>query len=141
MRLRGWPRKFEAAQDKAIAHRLAESIAKAGAYYETLLQPPAPQQIAVNVELLEVRGFQKPLPLDDNGDVLEVVVDQINKDWIDDLSEFPADLVEQACRAWRRKNTNRAPYASGELMESVKAEFIRRKCIYKNAETVLGLIL
>lgn len=136
----GFPRKFESQQDYAIAHRIKSSIEKARDYYAEQLQPPSVQQIAVSVELLDVRGFQKPLPLDDNGEVLEDVVDQINKEWVDDLKEFPADLVELACRRWRRANNNRPPYASGELMESVKAEHIRRKSIFMKAESVLGLI-
>jgi len=139
-RLRGFPRRFEAQQDLAIAQKLKPSIMAAMDYYEQELQPPTGTQIAVWVELLQMKGFQKPLPVDDDGNVLEDVVDALNNEWIEDLQEFPADLVELACRRWRRKNINRPPYASGELMESIKPEFIRRKHIYKNAEAILKLI-
>ena len=132
LRMKGWPRKFESLQDMDRAKKIKSSIEAARDYYAQQLAPDTPQALLTRVELLNIRGFQKDLP--------DAAYEQIQADWIEDLSRFPADLVELACKRWRRSNVNRAPYGSGELMESVKSDYVRRKSIYMNANSVLNVI-
>lgn len=137
----GFPRRFESQQDYAIAQRLKPEIEDVRDFFLGLLQPPTKQQIAVNIEMIEGRGFEKTLPLDPQALAEEIEMQKaIKREWLEDLKEFPADLVELACKRWRRANNNRPPYASGELMESVKPEFIRRKSLYMKAKSVLEII-
>lgn len=114
---------------------MAPSISEAKDAYEVALQGPEGDQILTWIEFLRERGFQRDLALTN-----PKAEERIQEDWIEDLSEFPADLVEEACRRWRRGNHNRAPYASGELMESVKPEFVRRKSLYMKAKSVLEIV-
>ena len=132
MKLTGWPRRFECAQDATIARRIKPKIEEAMSYYLEQLQPPAPSYILGRIEVLESRYFEK--------DTTAEVQKQLDREWIEDLSEYPADLLDEACRNWRLSNQNYAPRSAGVLMESVKAEWIRRKCIYKNSEVVLRLL-
>ena len=132
LRMKGWPRKFESMQDAVVAKRIRAQIIEAKDYYAQLLAADTPEMLLTRVELLSLRGFQRDMP--------DAVFEQLQLDWVDDLGMYPADLVELACKRWRRSNNNRAPYACGELMESVKSEFVRRKSVFLNAESVLKII-
>ena len=46
--------------------------------------------------------------------------------WIEDLSEWPADLVEEACRRWRRSPAKVRPKSSGNLNDIIRSEFSNR---------------
>ena len=132
IRLKGWPRAFDCEQDYYIAKRAVADIRAVYDAYAGKIAPAAPEVLITFVELLDLRGFEKDLP--------EAAMAQIELDWIEDLSEFPADLVELACKNWRRSNVGRAPYASGELTESIKAEAIKRKAVFKKAKSVLEIL-
>ena len=114
------------------AKRLKGEIQEVFQAYEDALQPHSPDEIAAIVELLDIRGFEKQTPPN--------AQKRINREWLVDLTDYPADLVSKAYRNWRRGPNKRAPYASGELMESVKPEYIERKSIYLKAKSVLELI-
>lgn len=115
-----------------MAVRMREQIQECALAYEKMLTPPSEENILTIVEMLDIRGFQKVLP--------DKAEEKISDEWVDDLMEFPADLVELAYQRWRRSNVGRAPYASGELMESVKSEWIKRKSIYMKANSALKII-
>ena len=132
LRMKGWPRKFECAQDYHTASRAKADIVAALEFYEQEMQPAEPAEILTRVEMLDIRGFQKDLP--------QAAMEQIELEWLEDLSEYPADLVKLACHRWRRACNNRPPYASGELMDGVKDEYRRRKTTYLKAKSVLEAI-
>ena len=132
MRLTGWPRRFECERDEGRARRHAAQIKACLEHYTALQRPHSPQEIAAIVELLQLRGFEKDIPIS--------AQTQINREWIIDLQSYPADLVNKAYQNWRRGNNKRAPYAAGELMDSVKAELARRKALCAKAKSVLAMI-
>lgn len=132
LRLTGWPRKFDCAQDADVARRLKPKIEDAIVFYLEQLQSPEPSYILGRIEVLESRYFEK-----ENDPEIQK---QIDREWIEDLSEYPQDLLDMACNNWRCSDQNYAPRSAGVLMESVKSEWVRRKCIYQNAEAVLRLL-
>ncbi len=101
-------------------------------YYLKQLRPAKPSHILGRIEVLESRYFEK--------ETIPEVQKQLDREWIEDLSKYPADLLDAACNNWRQSNQNYAPRSAGVLMESVKAEWVRRKVIVTNAESVLNLI-
>ena len=128
----GWPRKFESMQDKAIAHRMKADIIATREAYGRMLGGTSPQVIALEVDKLQERGFQKEMPFE--------LAKEINAEWVEDLEKYPEDLVKRACRNWRNGNNRYAPYAAGALMESVKDEFIERQTIFAKAGSVLEIV-
>lgn len=60
----------------------------------------------------------------------------VAEDWIEDLSEYPADLVHEACRLWRN-STQRFMPTSGQLMEPIKPIWNYRVALGKRARAFL----
>ena len=127
----GWPRRFSAEQDRQTSKQHKKNIIEVREHYLSLLQPSEATYILGKIEILESRYYQR--------DTNPTVQDEIDKEWIDDLSEYPADLIELACNNWRRSNNNYAPRSAGVLMESVKSEYVRRVVMYRKAKTVLEI--
>ena len=98
----------------------------------SLLQPSEPTYILGKIEILESRYYQR--------DTNPTVQDEIDKEWIEDLMEYPSDLIELACNNWRKSNNNYAPRSAGVLMDSVKQEYVRRVVMYRKAVSVLEII-
>lgn len=97
-----------------------------------MLQPSEPTYILGKIEILESRYFEKETD--------QTVQTQLDREWIEDLSEYPPDLIELACNNWRRSSKNYAPRSAGVLMESVKQEYVRRVVTYRKAVSVLEII-
>jgi hypothetical protein len=127
----GWPRRFSAEQDRQTSKQHKKNIIEVREHYLSLLQPSEATYILGKIEILESRYYQR--------DTNPTVQDEIDKEWIDDLREYPADLIELACNNWRRSNNNYAPRSAGVLMESVKSEYVRRVVMYRKAKTVLEI--
>lgn len=54
--------------------------------------------------------------------------DAIVQEDLDDITPYPYDLVEKACKLWRQNIENKfAPRSVGQLMESVRIEWSERK--------------
>ena len=123
---------FDCAQDKAIAHSMHDKIMLAKHFYEQELAPSDEDFIMTKIELLESRYFEKEID--------DATQAKMSKEWVQDLTEYPADLIDEACRNWRRANQTYAPRSAGVLMESVKEKYVKRRCVYKNAVTVLELL-
>lgn len=128
----GWPRRFSAEQDRQTSKQHKKNIIEVREHYLSLLQPSEATYILGKIEILESRYYQR--------DTNPTVQDEIDKEWIEDLSEYPSDLIELACNNWRRSNNNYAPRSAGVLMESVKSEYVRRLVMYRKAKTVLEII-
>lgn len=132
IKLVGWPRQFNCVQDDNNAIEQKQNIIQVREHYLSLLQPSEPTYILGKIEILESRYYQR--------DTNPTVQDEIDKEWIEDLSEYPADLIELACNNWRKSNNNYAPRSAGVLMESVKQEYVRRVVMYRKAVSVLEII-
>lgn len=91
----------------------------------------ADSEIATQIELLDIRGFQKDLP--------EAAQARILKEWLEDLAEFPAWAVRLACRKWRRSNVGKPPYASGQLMSLVESEMREFRVTISRAREALSI--
>lgn len=131
-KLRGYPRAFDCAQDKELATQQKQNIIQVREFYLSLLQPSEPTYILGKIEILESRYFEKETD--------QTVQTQLDREWIEDLSEYPPDLIELACNNWRRSSKNYAPRSAGVLMESVKQEYVRRVVTYRKAVSVLEII-
>ena len=127
-----WPRAFDCAQDKELATQQKQNIIQVREFYLSLLQPSEPTYILGKIEILESRYFEKETD--------QTVQTQLDREWIEDLSEYPPDLIELACNNWRRSSKNYAPRSAGVLMESVKQEYVRRVVTYRKAVSVLEII-
>jgi hypothetical protein len=108
----GWPRQFNCRQDDLTAIKQKQNIIQVREHYLSLLQPSEPTYILGKIEILESRYYQR--------DTNPTVQDEIDKEWIEDLSEYPPDLIELAC--------------------SVKQEYVRRVVMYRKAVSVLEII-
>lgn len=77
---------------------------------EAALRPGDPGAVLARVHglLAHYRGAELP----------ESVERSIAADWLDDLSEFPLSVVEQACRQWRRGTKMRFRPLPGEIREA-----------------------
>lgn len=115
-----------------MAKRMSGEVQAAGDCYTEMLRPASARYALGKIEVLESRYFEKQTD--------PAIEREIAKEWIEDLAEYPEDLIHLACKNWRCSSQNYAPRSAGVLMESVKAEFVRRRCIVKNAENVLRLI-
>ena len=52
--------------------------------------------------------------------------ESLGEEWLEDLAEYPIDLIEKAARNWRKSDKGFAPASAGVLMASVKSEFSER---------------
>lgn len=52
--------------------------------------------------------------------------------WYEDLAEWPADLVVEACKRWRRSPAKTRPKTSGHLMDVVRDEMLKRRAFERN---------
>ena len=130
--MKGWPRKFDSAQDLKTAKEIKPAIVEARDYYAKQLTHSKPRYILGKIEILESRYFEKET--DDK------IQKELDKEWIEDLTEYPPDLIDLACKNWRRSDRNYSPRSAGVLMASVKTEYVKRKSIFSKAEAVLTLI-
>ena len=55
--------------------------------------------------------------------------------WYRDLSEWPGDLVLEAIERWRRGPARSRPKTSGQLMDMVRDEMLRRRAFEANVRT------
>jgi len=53
--------------------------------------------------------------------------------WLADLAEYPADVIEAACVAWRRSDTPFMP-SPGQLIAKIKPIVSHRKRLFKRGE-------
>ena len=97
-----------------------------------LIRPATAEHILAKVELLLNRGFQSSKP--------QQIEKALYSEWLEDLMDYPADLINLACKNWRNGNNKRAPYGAGELMESVKDEWTKRLSNYAKFRDILLLI-
>ena len=54
------------------------------------------------------------------------------QDWLEDLGEFPADLIADACRIWRN-STQRFFPTTGQLLDPVRPIMDHRKRLGRRA--------
>lgn len=52
------------------------------------------------------------------------------RDWLADLADWPADLVEEACRSWRNSPAKYRPRTAGQLKPLIVEEWNRRKAMW-----------
>lgn len=132
VRLQGWPRDFTTEYDKREAQALMPQILAAMEYVSEMCRPAEDDYILTKIEILESRYF-----VSDLDDSTQKALDE---EWLEDLEEYPADLIARACKNWRRGNNNFAPRSAGVLMESVKSEWVRRQTIMRNGENIMRLL-
>ncbi len=95
--------------------------------------PMAKRFILETVEKLEARGFEK--------EANEVVQNGIDREWIEDLSVFPKDMILLAAKRWRnQRGQKRAPYATGELMDMISREIDALRAIASKGNRALRFL-
>jgi len=71
----------------------------------------------------------------------KLLEDTLLDEWIEDLNQWPADLIALACQNWRRNDRRGfAPRASGQLMASVSDIMTNRRRILTRAQVVLQIL-
>lgn len=71
----------------------------------------------------------------------KMLEDTLLDEWIEDLNQWPPDLIALACQNWRRNDRRGfAPRASGQLMASVEDIMKNRQRILSRAQTVLQIL-
>lgn len=80
------------------------------------LIPIERKSAAVHLAKLRARYPERSIP--------QVALKMLVSDDLDDIAEYPEQLVEYACKVWRKNADNEwAPKSIGQLMECVKYEF------------------
>jgi hypothetical protein len=65
--------------------------------------------------------------------------DERMRDWIQDLREYPADVVEAAAASWRRSKERFAP-SPGQFIAKAEPIFAARRAFRDRAEKVLAAV-
>jgi len=73
-----------------------------------LCKPATPKEIAGRIEALTVHYWDRQR--DEASSRIYV------RDWVDDMGEVPADILEAACVAWRRSDARFMP-TPGQLLK------------------------
>lgn len=102
----------------ALATEAALGVADALA--RELLTPAPRKLIGAHLEALFKRYPQFEALGTDNA------ISAFWREWLFDLSQWPADLVETACIAWRQSKAKRKPDTSGQLKAMIDAEWSAR---------------
>lgn len=94
------------------------------------LTPAKPEQIAVALESLALHypRFERT----------KAESRIANGHWIDDLAEWPADIIAEACRQWRNSSERFFP-TPGQLKASCEKTIAARKIIAERATEFLQL--
>lgn len=132
--LSGHPRDFRSNHDLAEAKRHEDRLPQIIEIAERDLAPAEPREIADELEALLSRYHESYI----TGVDQTAMRKRHLREWIDDLSDFPIDIVRLACRNWRR-NDKRGfpPRASGQLMASIDDVLKARRRIYTRAQGAL----
>ncbi len=102
--------------EQAYLHR--DAYRDARRYLADRLNPAEVPYILTRIGLMHRRYWRKKEKFSIQTEILD--------EWVQDLSEYPAWLIEKACRNWRKSpdpGTKWAPSDSGELMASVLKEY------------------
>lgn len=94
--------------------------------------PASPKEIGLSL----VRLFSHYPP---RNDLPAGLSDQRMGDWFNDLAEYPADVLEAACAAWRRSKERFAP-SPGQLIAKANEIFASRRAYRDRAARVLGAL-
>jgi len=84
------------------------------------------------IEALTARYYQVETP--------DGVQYLLTREWLEDMEEFPANLITKACRNWRKSDKGYAPKSAGQLMASVMQEFVDMQTDCKKAKDILRLV-
>jgi hypothetical protein len=95
------------------------------------LTPAKPQEVAVLFERLSLHYPE--LKRTDREAKLAI------EDWLEDLAEYPVDLIREACRLWRN-STQRFFPTPGQLIDPVRPILTHRKALEKRARDYLRAI-
>jgi hypothetical protein len=96
------------------------ALAVADALARELLTPAPRKLIGAHLEAL----FKRYPQFEALG--TENAISAFWREWLFDLSQWPADLVETACIAWRQSKAKRKPDTSGQLKALIDAEWSAR---------------
>lgn len=138
IKLSGWPPSFEVMGQAEIARNHILDLQETRMALEAEMKPAAPEYVMTKIELLQSRYFEKTVSQDDG--VTEAIQTELAAEWLEDLENYPAALIDEACRNWRQSSRKYAPPSAGVLMESVNAEYYRRIGLLRKCESVLKLI-
>lgn len=132
--LKGLPRNGHAwEEDNSIgqwaSHNL-EALRGARIALNAALEPAALDAGMTMVEKLRSRYWR--------GVELPDVQTELDEEWIDDLAEYPQDLLELAARRWRRSDAGYAPRSAGQLMASVKQDYADRVYLRRAAHRAIA---
>lgn len=95
------------------------------------LRPASDSEIAVNLELLRARY---PAFSEDESDK---VADQLEDEWLDDLSGYPTWAIVRARALWRQKDTAFSPRSAGQLMAPVRPDVNRIRTLLRRANDAI----
>lgn len=93
------------------------------------LTPAHRNQIAISFERLALH-YPTTVRTDRESDMAMA-------DWIEDLAEFPADLIDDACRLWRNSAERFFPSA-GQLLKPVRPILAHRQVLGRRAEQFIA---
>lgn len=138
LKLTGWPKDFSSAHDRRKASEIILDIQETKVALINALRPAPPELALTAIEALQTRYYQASPHADT--DKAQAIEEMLTEEWLEDLSEYPIDLIKKACANWRRADNRFAPASAGVLMDSVKPEFSQRKANLRKADTVINLI-
>lgn len=115
IQLTKWPKDFQYQNEKNFFVENLSQILNLNQQLDEAYNSPTPNFIIYQLEHLRSYYYGKDL----SDEIFELQC----KTWIDDLSIFPAGLVELACERWRLSPNKYAPSTAGELMRIVEDDF------------------
>ena len=121
----------------ATAHRLAQTataseraeLIEAVRAIRASLTPARPEEVALHIEALALH-----FPTLRRTAAEHRVA---NRHWIEDLADYPSDLIAEACRQWRNSPKDRFP-TPGQLKALVDAMLAHRRLLAKRAEAFIA---
>lgn len=60
------------------------------------------------------------------------------RDWLEDLADYPADIIAEACRLWRASGERWRPQTAGVLMAPILGTWRFRRMIADRAAEVIA---
>lgn len=111
-------------EDRAVLATAAEHVCSS-------LRPAKPEEIALEIEALALHypAFNRTIE--------ESRV--ANRHWLEDLSDWPLDLIQLACRDWRNSPERYFP-TPGQLKAGMSATLIARRALADRASALLNLM-
>lgn len=99
-----------------------------------LLSPADPGEAAALLLRLFAHYPQPNLKIGGH-DASELIMD----DWLSDVADVPADILAEACAAWRRSRANWRP-TPGQLLDKIAGPLEMRKAYRRRAAETLRLL-